>query len=134
MSNTSDRNSLAANGAGSDSRVWASETVFHGAVSSLKAKKVGGVDKKVETILGDQLSQLALNGGDLWNGRHSKYKPRESWGCGGLISPLGLTSKMRRRLLKGEGDVFRALSGAQEGREPSSFHLLLPGHISTIES
>lgn len=44
--------------------------VFHRAMSSLKAKKVGGVDKKVETILGDQLSQLALNGGDLWNKRH----------------------------------------------------------------
>lgn len=52
--------------------------VFHRTVSSLKAKKVGGVDKEVETILGDQLSQLALNGGDLWNGRHLKYKPGES--------------------------------------------------------
>lgn len=67
LSNAGDRNSLASNGAGSYPRVWASKTpaVFHGTMSPLKAKKVGAMDKKVETILGDQLSQLVLNGGDL---------------------------------------------------------------------
>lgn len=108
--------------------------VFHGAVSSLKAKKVGGMDKEVETILGDQLSQLALNGGDLWNRRHLKCKPGESWGHGALISPLGLSSKKGGRLLKGEDGVCRALSGTLGGRDLSFFPLWLPGHTSTIES
>lgn len=135
LSNTGDRNSLASNGAGNNPRVWASKAPMcftgrgGGSMSSLKAKKVGGVDKKIETILGDRLSQLVPNG-DLWNGKRSKCKPGESWGCGGLILPLGLTSKKGRGLLRGEGGVFRALSEALESRDPNFFRLLLPGHTT----
>lgn len=90
------------------------------------------MDKKVETVLGDPLSQLALNG-DSWDVGLSMYKPGESWEHGGLISPLNLTSEKERRLLKGKGSIFRALSGALVGRDPNFSHLLLPGHALNKE-
>lgn len=58
---------------------------------------MGGVGKKIETVLGDQLSQLVLNGRDSWNVGHSTYKPGEFCEHGGLISPLDLTSDKDRR-------------------------------------
>lgn len=62
------------------------------------------------------------------------YKPRESWKHGSLISPLCLTREKEKRLLKGEGAVFRDLSGALADRDPNISHLLLAGHTLSIKS
>lgn len=61
------------------------------------------------------------------------YKPGESWKHGSLISPLYLTREKEKRLLNGEGAVFRELSGALAGRGPNFSHLLLAGHILSIK-
>lgn len=61
------------------------------------------------------------------------YKPGESWKHGSLISPLCLTRE-EKRLLKGEGAVFRDLSGALADKDPNFSHLLLAGHTLSIKS
>lgn len=87
--------------------------------SSLKAKKVGGVDQKVETVWGDQLSQLAPTWGRLTECGTFTYKSGESWEHRGLSSPLGLTSE-ENRLLKGESDVLEPFLGHWQVETPIS--------------
>lgn len=78
------------------------------------------MDKKVETVLGDQVSQPVLNARDSWNVEHLMYKPGESWEHGGLISPLDLTSDKDRKGLKVKVASLQPFLGHWQAETPIS--------------
>lgn len=138
LGNTGDRYSLASNGASINARVWASKTpaVFHGArvMWSLKDKKVGGMDKKVETILGDQLSQLVLQWKRLMECGMFAVQARRVLGTRRPYLTSGFDKGGEGGCLMVKSGGFRALPGSLAGKDPISSHVLLPGHTPSIES